>query len=53
MVEPDRTLLILIEIRTTLAVHSAEFKALNARLDSLSGELSEILRRLDEKLERA
>lgn len=51
MVEPDRTLLVLMEIRATLSVHSAEFKALNARLDSEFSEIHDRLRRLDERVD--
>jgi len=51
MVEPDRTLLILNEIRATLAAHSAQFVALNARLDSEFSEIHDRLRRLDERID--
>jgi len=51
MVEPDRTLLILNEIRAELRVHTEQFRAINARLDSEFGEIHERLRRLDERID--
>ena len=48
---PDRTLLVLNEIRAVLQVHSAEFVALNARLDSEFSEIRDRLQRLDERID--
>jgi hypothetical protein len=47
----DRTLLVLNEIRSILQVHSAEFKALDARLDREFSEIHDRLRRLDERID--
>ena len=51
MVDPDRTLLVLNEIRSILQVHSARFNALDARLDREFSEIHDRLRRLDERID--
>jgi hypothetical protein len=51
MAEPDRTLLILIAMRTTPAVHSPRFDALDARLTREFSEIHDRLRRLDERID--
>ena len=48
---PDRTLLVLNEIRAILHTHSAEFVALNARLDNEFSEIRDRLQRLDERID--
>jgi DNA-binding Lrp family transcriptional regulator len=58
MVEPDRTLLILDELRAEIRMNSIELRNLNARLTLEFSEIQDRLRRLDgfitrlERLER-